>query len=109
VQFAIEHVNGDLPHYKQIRAFVILPEPLSAENGLLTTMASSSATQSQRASRLRSSSSIRRNLHEDISRQDTFVADCDGVIELTLDHAPCNEIGLPCWLISNNSSPPWAH
>ena len=37
VQFAIEHVNGDLPHYKQIRAFVILPEPLSAENGLLTT------------------------------------------------------------------------
>jgi long-chain acyl-CoA synthetase len=38
VQFAIEHVNGDLPHYKQIRAFVILPEPLSQENGLLTTM-----------------------------------------------------------------------
>jgi long-chain acyl-CoA synthetase len=37
VQFAIEHVNGDLPHYKQIRAFVILPEPLSTENGLLTT------------------------------------------------------------------------
>jgi long-chain acyl-CoA synthetase len=37
VQFAIEHVNRDLPHYKQIRAFVILPEPLSAENGLLTT------------------------------------------------------------------------
>jgi len=37
VQFAIEHVNGDLPHYKQVRAFVILPEPLSVENGLLTT------------------------------------------------------------------------
>ena len=37
VQFAIEHVNGDLPHYKQIRAFVILPEALSTENGLLTT------------------------------------------------------------------------
>jgi long-chain acyl-CoA synthetase len=37
VQFAIEHVNGDLPHYKQIRAFAILPEPLSPENGLLTT------------------------------------------------------------------------
>jgi long-chain acyl-CoA synthetase len=37
VQFAIEHVNVDLPHYKQVRAFVILPEPLSVENGLLTT------------------------------------------------------------------------
>ncbi len=37
VQSAIEQLNGDLPHYKQIRAFVILPEPLSPENGLLTT------------------------------------------------------------------------
>jgi long-chain acyl-CoA synthetase len=37
VQFAIEQVNGGLPHYKQIRAFAILPEPLSPENGLLTT------------------------------------------------------------------------
>jgi long-chain acyl-CoA synthetase len=37
VQFAIEHVNSDLPHYKQIRTFVILPEQLSVENGLLTT------------------------------------------------------------------------
>lgn len=36
VQFAIEQVNGDLPHYKQIRAFAILAEPLSQENGLLT-------------------------------------------------------------------------
>jgi long-chain acyl-CoA synthetase len=37
IQFAIEQVNGDLPHYKQIRAFAILSEPLSPENGLLTT------------------------------------------------------------------------
>ncbi len=37
IQFAIEQVNGGLPHYKQIRAFAILPEPLSPENGLLTT------------------------------------------------------------------------
>jgi long-chain acyl-CoA synthetase len=37
IEFAIEQVNGDLPHYKQIRAFAILPEPLSPENGLLTT------------------------------------------------------------------------
>jgi long-chain acyl-CoA synthetase len=37
IQFAIEQVNGDLPHYKQIRAFTIIHEPLSPENGLLTT------------------------------------------------------------------------
>jgi len=37
VQFAIEQLNSDLPHYKQIRAFTILAEPLSPENGLLTT------------------------------------------------------------------------
>jgi long-chain acyl-CoA synthetase len=38
IQFAIEQINGHLPHYKQIRAFVILPEQLSQENGLLTAM-----------------------------------------------------------------------
>ncbi len=36
IQSAIESVNGGLPHYKQIRAFLVLPEPLSQENGLLT-------------------------------------------------------------------------
>jgi long-chain acyl-CoA synthetase len=37
IEFAIEQVNSDLPHYKQIRTFAILSEPLSPENGLLTT------------------------------------------------------------------------
>jgi long-chain acyl-CoA synthetase len=36
IQSAIESVNRGLPHYKQIRAFLILPEALSQENGLLT-------------------------------------------------------------------------
>jgi long-chain acyl-CoA synthetase len=36
IQSAIESVNSGLPHYKQIRAFFVLPEPLSQENGLLT-------------------------------------------------------------------------
>ena len=38
VRAAIDEVNEDLPHYKQIRAFHIVSEPFSAENGLLTTM-----------------------------------------------------------------------
>ncbi|MGA8553618.1 MAG: AMP-binding protein [Candidatus Acidiferrales bacterium] len=38
IQSAIESVNAALPHYKQIRAFQKLPEPLTMENGLLTTM-----------------------------------------------------------------------
>jgi long-chain acyl-CoA synthetase len=38
VQAAIEAVNADLPHYKQIRAFRILPAPFTVEDGLLTTM-----------------------------------------------------------------------
>jgi len=29
-------VNPELPHYRQIRSFTILPEVFSAENGLLT-------------------------------------------------------------------------
>lgn len=38
VQAAIEAVNADLPHYKQIRAFRILPAPFTIEEGLLTSM-----------------------------------------------------------------------
>jgi long-chain acyl-CoA synthetase len=33
---ALSALNAGLPHYKQIRAFFIAPEPFSAENGLLT-------------------------------------------------------------------------
>jgi long-chain acyl-CoA synthetase len=38
VQAAIEAVNADLPHYKQIRAFRVVAEPFTADNGLVTTM-----------------------------------------------------------------------
>jgi long-chain acyl-CoA synthetase len=36
VQPALDTVNAALPHYKQIRAFRIRPEPFSIENGMLT-------------------------------------------------------------------------
>lgn len=36
IQAALEVVNGELPHYKQIRAFHLIPEPLTIESGLLT-------------------------------------------------------------------------
>lgn len=36
VNRVLESVNRDLPHYKQIRAFAILREPLTIESGLLT-------------------------------------------------------------------------
>ncbi|MGC2329956.1 MAG: AMP-binding protein [Candidatus Acidiferrales bacterium] len=38
VRAALDRVNAGLPHYKQIRAFHIVGEPFSMENGLLTTM-----------------------------------------------------------------------
>ena len=37
IQSAIDAMNATVPHYKKIRAFCILPEPFSIENGLLTT------------------------------------------------------------------------
>ncbi len=36
VEQVLAAMNAALPHYKQIRAFEILPEPFSIENGLLT-------------------------------------------------------------------------
>ena len=36
VQGAIDNVNAGMPNYKQIRAFHVVDEPFSIENGLLT-------------------------------------------------------------------------
>ncbi|HTS12253.1 MAG TPA: AMP-binding protein [Candidatus Limnocylindrales bacterium] len=36
VQPALDAINAALPHYKQIRAFHIVPEPFTIESGLLT-------------------------------------------------------------------------
>jgi long-chain acyl-CoA synthetase len=38
VQFALDAVNAELPHYRQIRNFTVLAEPLTPESGLLTVM-----------------------------------------------------------------------
>jgi long-chain acyl-CoA synthetase len=38
IQSAIDSVNAAQPHYKQIRAFYVVPEPFTMESGLLTTM-----------------------------------------------------------------------
>jgi long-chain acyl-CoA synthetase len=38
IQSAIDAMNAGLPHYKQVRAFRVLPEPFTMENGMLTTM-----------------------------------------------------------------------
>jgi long-chain acyl-CoA synthetase len=36
VQAAIDVVNTELPHYRQVRNFALLPKPLTSEDGLLT-------------------------------------------------------------------------
>ena len=36
VQAALDAVNPQLPHYKQVRAFIVRDEPFSIDNGLLT-------------------------------------------------------------------------
>ena len=38
VQAAIDAINRDLPHYRQIRNFKILPDTFTSESGLLTAM-----------------------------------------------------------------------
>jgi long-chain acyl-CoA synthetase len=36
VQVALDAVNPELPHYKQVRGFLVRTEPFSIENGMLT-------------------------------------------------------------------------
>jgi len=36
VQAALDVVNAELPHYKQVRAFHIVGDPFTIESGLLT-------------------------------------------------------------------------
>ena len=36
IQAALDKVNSQLPHYKQVRAFTLRAEPFSVDNGLLT-------------------------------------------------------------------------
>jgi len=38
IQSALDAMNAGLPHYKQIRAFRVVREPFTMENGMLTTM-----------------------------------------------------------------------
>jgi long-chain acyl-CoA synthetase len=38
IRSAIDFVNAELPHYKQVRAFKVISESFSTENGLLTSM-----------------------------------------------------------------------
>jgi len=35
-QDVLDRINAELPHYRQIRNFTVLPEPFTPENGLLT-------------------------------------------------------------------------
>lgn len=38
IESAIQALNEDLPHYKKIRAFHVITQPLTPESGMLTTM-----------------------------------------------------------------------
>jgi len=48
VQAALDAVNPELPHYRQVRNFAVLPDAFTPESGLLTAMAKSGATPSMR-------------------------------------------------------------
>jgi len=70
VQSALDAVNPDLPHYRQIRNFTVLRDSLTAENGLLTTMGKlrRDAINARFASEINSMYDVGRG-HEAVKRQ----------------------------------------
>ena len=78
-------MNADLPHYKQIRAFHVVPEPFSIDNGLLTANGKlkRDAICARFAAEIENLYQIRSSRHENFPGQSAFVAlAASGVIEL---------------------------
>ena len=94
IQAAIEALNAGLPHYKQVRAFHVVPEPFTTENGLLT----ANGKLKRDAIAARFAAEIEAAVSEETLmkafRGKALSWDvADGTIEVVLDRAPCNEIG----------------
>ena len=94
VRAALDSVNAGLPHYKQIRAFHIVGEPFSMENGLLTANGQTQARCDRGAVRARNRADVPEEARvKSFAGKTLSWRTADGVIELALDRAPCNEIG----------------
>ncbi len=114
VQSVLDAVNAALPHYKQVRTFRVIAEPLTIESGLLTANGKlkreliarhfNSAIEEMYAAENRQC----RYFGATVRGVCTFPAMnsfsgkalswelASGVIEVTLHREPCNEIGTLC-------------
>ena len=103
VQSALDAVNPDLPHYRQIRNFTVLRDAFTPESGLLTTMGKLRRAAINARFASRDQLHVRcRSRPRSVPREDgmkSFTGKTlrwdwrDGIIELTLDREPANEIG----------------
>ena len=89
-----------MPHYRQIRAFHIEPQPLTIESGLLTANGKLRRDAIARAFPRSHRSDVPQKRRMTTSKthpgEKTKTLSWelkDGVIELALHHSPCNEIG----------------
>ena len=77
VQAALDSGKSGLPHYKTIRAFHIVPEPLTIENGMLTANGKLKRDAIAAHSRPKSNGYSRKRRHEGFSRRHVVV-ECRG-------------------------------
>src|ERR1039458_2424230 len=87
-QAALDLVNQDLPHYKQVRAFHLVKEAFTIESGLLT--ANGKLKRDLIAERFRNEIDGIYLTSQNQASKNQMV---NGAIELALHRDPCNEIG----------------
>ncbi len=105
----MDAVNAGLPHYRQIRAFRLVPEAVHHGERLIDRLMVNSEREASRGvSGTEIEELYQRKQHEFISGKDDCMGETGGVIQLSLQHPPYNEIGSQMLEELEEFTPQWS-